>query len=76
MRKLKELQISKVQCKRIDGVRATPRRFREGVEEHATKDYPTRVDSEDVIVMLMRKLTEEHLKRMWADKATDLIKSK
>ena len=38
--------------------------------------YSARLDNEDVIVMLMRKLPEERLKRMWADKAGDLIKGK
>lgn len=39
-------------------------------------NYASRLDSEDVIVMLMRKLPDEGLKRKWADKAGDLIKSK
>ena len=38
-------------------------------------NYATRLDSEDVI-MLMRKLPDESLKRKWADRAGDLIKSK
>ena len=37
--------------------------------------YSNRLDNEDVIVMLMRKLPDEGLKRRWADKAGDLIKS-
>ena len=39
-------------------------------------NYSIRLDSEDVIVMLMRKLPVESLKRKWADRAGDLIKSK
>jgi hypothetical protein len=36
--------------------------------------YSNRLDNEDVIVMLMKKLPEESLKRKWADKAGDLLK--
>ena len=39
-------------------------------------NYSSRLDNEDTIVMLMKKLPEEGLKRKWADKAGDLIKSK
>ena len=39
-------------------------------------NYAVRLDSEDVIIMLMRKLPDESLKRKWADRAGDLIKSK
>ena len=38
--------------------------------------YSSRLDNEDVIVMLMKKLPEDSLKRKWADKAGDIIKSK
>ena len=38
--------------------------------------YVNRLDNEDTIIMLMRKLPEESLKRKWADKAGDLIKAK
>ena len=39
-------------------------------------NYAVRLDSEDVIILLMRKLPDESLKRKWADRAGDLIKSK
>ncbi|XP_031549037.1 uncharacterized protein LOC116286628 [Actinia tenebrosa] len=38
--------------------------------------YSSRLDNEETIVMLMRKLPDEGLKRKWADKAGDLIKIK
>ena len=38
--------------------------------------YSSRLDNEETIVMLMRKLPDESLKRKWADKAGDLIKLK
>ena len=38
--------------------------------------HSARLDIENVIVMLMRKLPQERLKRMWAHKAGDLIKGK
>ena len=38
--------------------------------------YSNRLDNEDVIVMLMKKLPEDSLKRKWADKAGDIIKNK
>ena len=39
-------------------------------------NYTSPLDNEDVIIMLMRKLPDEGLKRKWADKASDLIKGK
>ena len=39
-------------------------------------NYSTRLDNEDVIVTLMRKLSDHTLKRRWADNAGVLIKSK
>ncbi|XP_028415652.1 uncharacterized protein LOC114539013 [Dendronephthya gigantea] len=39
-------------------------------------NYSNRLDNEDIIIMLMRKLPEENLKRKWADKAGDLIQTK
>ena len=39
-------------------------------------NYMSRLDNEDVIVKLMRKLPEEGLKRKWVDRAGDLIKTK
>ena len=38
--------------------------------------YSSRLDNEDTIVMLMRKLPDESLKRKWADRAGDIIKTK
>ena len=38
--------------------------------------YSNKLDNEDVIVMLMKKLPEDSLKRKWADKAGDIIKTK
>ena len=37
-------------------------------------NYSNRLDNEDVIVMLMKKLPDQSLKRKWADKAGDLLK--
>ena len=39
-------------------------------------NYVSRLDNEDVIISLMRKLPDEGLKRKWVDKAGDLIKRK
>ena len=39
-------------------------------------NYSCRLDNEDTIVTLMRKLPEESLKRKWADRAGDMIKTK
>ena len=39
-------------------------------------NYTSRLDNEDLIIMLMRKLPDESLKRNWADRAGDLLKSK
>jgi len=39
-------------------------------------NYTSRLDNEDVIIMLMRKLPDEGLNRKWADRAGDLIKDK
>ena len=39
-------------------------------------NYTSRLDNEDVIVMLMRKLPDESLERKWADRASDLMKGK
>ena len=38
--------------------------------------HMSRLDNDDVIVMLMRKLSEQGLKRKWVDRAGDLIKMK
>lgn len=38
--------------------------------------YSSRLDNEETIVMLMKKLPDEGLKRKWADKAGDIIKLK
>ena len=38
--------------------------------------YSNRLDNEDVIVMLMKKLPEDSLKSKWVDKAGDIIKNK
>ncbi|XP_015755924.1 PREDICTED: uncharacterized protein LOC107335413 [Acropora digitifera] len=39
-------------------------------------NYTSRLDNENLIIMLMRKLPDESLKRKWADRAGDLLKSK
>ena len=39
-------------------------------------NYTSRLDNEDVIIMLMRKLPNKSLKRKWADRAGNLIKGK
>lgn len=38
--------------------------------------YAVRLDNEDMIVMLMRKLPDENLKRRWTEIASDLIQTK
>lgn len=38
--------------------------------------YAVRLDNEDMILMLMRKLPDESLKRKWTDIAGDIIQSK
>ena len=39
-------------------------------------NYTSRLDNEDVIVMLMTKLPDESLKKKWVDRAGDLIQCK
>ena len=39
-------------------------------------NYTSRLDNEDAIILLMRKLPDESLKRKWAERAGDLIKGK
>ena len=39
-------------------------------------NYSSGLDNEDVIIMPVRKLSEEGLKRKWVDRAGDLIKNK
>ena len=39
-------------------------------------NYSSRLDNEDVIIMLMRKLPDEGLQRKWVDRAGNLIKNK
>ena len=39
-------------------------------------NYTSRLDNEDVINMLMKKLPNKYLNRKWVDRAGDLIKSK
>ena len=75
MKKLRELQI-----RRSDAVALME--FARHLEdsERALKrmgtGYSGRLDNEDIIVMLMKKLPEDGLKRKWADKAGDIIKTK
>ena len=39
-------------------------------------NYTSRLDNKDVIVMLMKKLPDESLKKKWVDRAGDLIQCK
>ncbi|CAB4042058.1 Hypothetical predicted protein, partial [Paramuricea clavata] len=75
MKKLRELQIRKTDA---NALMEFVRHLEDS--ERALKSmgssYSNRLDNEDVIVMLMRKLPEDGLKRKWVDRAGDLIKSK
>ena len=37
------------------------------------RNYANHLDNEDVLIMLMRKLPEEGLKKKWVNRAGDLI---
>ena len=67
MKKLRELHI-----KRADAIALMEFVRRLEDSERALKrmgtSYSNRLDNEDVIVMLMKKLPEDSLKRKWADK--------
>ena len=75
MKKLREIQVRRADAptlmedvRRLEDVRR--------VLANMGSNYMSRLGNEDVIVMLMRKLPEEGLKRRWVDKAGDLIKMK
>ena len=75
MKKLRELQ-----TRRSDAVALMEFAWHLEDSERALKrmgtGYSSRLDNEDIIVMLMKKLPEDGLKRKWADKAGDIIKTK
>ena len=75
MKKLRELHI-----KRSDAIALMEFVRQLEDSERALKrmgtSYSNRLDNEDVIVMLIKKLPEDSLKRKWADKAGDIIKTK
>jgi len=73
MKRLTEIQMRKVGASTlIDFVR----RLKDARRVLMTmgSNVTSRLDNEDVIIMLMRKLPNEGLKRKWADRASDLIK--
>lgn len=75
MKKLKEVQVRKADASSLlDFARRLEDARR--VLNNMGLNYSCRLDNEDTIVALMRKLPEESLKRKWADKAGGLIKKK
>ena len=75
MKKLKEIQLRKADAPSLmDFARKLEDAKR--VLDNMGLNYSGRLDNEDTIITLMRKLPEESLKRKWADKAGDLIKAK
>ena len=75
MKKLREVQVRKADAstfmefaRRLEDAR----RVLAGMGH----DYTSRLDNEDVIIAMMRKLPDESLKRKWADESGDLIKRK
>ena len=75
MKKLREIQVRKADASTLmDFARRLEDARR--VLMSMGSNYTSRLDHEDLIIMLMRKLPDESLKRKWADRAGDLIKSK
>lgn len=75
MRKLKEISVRKSDASSLmDFARKLEDARR--VLTNMGPNYSCRLDNEETIVSLMRKLPDESLKRRWADKAGDIIKTK
>ena len=75
MKKLREIQVRKAYATTLmEFVRRLEDARR--VLTSMGHNYVSRLDNEDVIISLMRKLPDEGLKRKWVDKAGDLIKRK
>ena len=75
MKKLREIQVRKADATTLmEFVRRLEDARR--VLTSMGHNYVSRLDNEDVIISLMRKLPDEGLKRKWVDKAGDLIKRK
>ncbi|XP_015754718.1 PREDICTED: uncharacterized protein LOC107334301 [Acropora digitifera] len=75
MKKLREIQVRKADASTLmDFARRLEDARR--VLTSMGSNYTSRLDNEDLIIMLMRKLPDESLKRKWADRAGDLLKSK
>ena len=74
MKKLKDIQLRKTDAPTLmDFARQLEDARR--ILTSMGPQYANRLGNEDVIVMLMRKLPEEGLKRKWTDKAGDIIKT-
>ena len=75
MKKLREIQVRKADATTLmEFVRRLEDARR--VLTSMGHNYVSRLDNEDVVISLMRKLPDEGLKRKWVDKAGDLIKRK
>ena len=74
-KKLRELHIKKSDATALMGFVRQLEDSERALKRMGTS-YSNRLDNEDVIVMLMKKLPEDSLKRKWADKAGDIIKNK
>ena len=75
MKKLRDIQVRKADASTLmDFARRLEDARR--VLTSMGSNYTSRLDNEDLIIMLMRKLPDESLKRKWADRAGDLMKSK
>ena len=75
MKKLREIQVRKADASALmDFVRRLEDAIR--VLTSMSCNYSSRLDNEDVIIMLMKKLPDEGLKRKWVDRAGDLIRTK
>ena len=75
MKKLKEINVRKADASSLmDFARKLEDARR--VLTNMGPNYSCRLDNEDTIVTLMRKLPEESLKRKWADRVGDMIKAK
>ena len=75
MKKLREIQVRKADATTLmEFVRRLEDARR--VLTSMGHNCVSRLDNEDVIISLMRKLPDESLKRKWVDKAGDLIKRK
>ena len=75
MKKLREIQVRKADASTLmDFARRLEDARR--VLTSIGSNYTSRLDTEDLIIMLMRELPDESRKRKWADRAGDLMKSK